>query len=65
MRNAKSRECYFKECLAYYDGNETKLFYGYAHGQLATEIRGNETGSKWSELWYLFIPDNCIKKWQK
>ena len=32
MKDVKNRECYFKECLAYFDGKQLKTFYGYVRG---------------------------------
>lgn len=61
MEGVKDRQCFFKECLSYYDGSELKQFFGYTHGQISTEILGDDTESKWSELWYVFIPKNCTK----
>lgn len=61
MKNVKNRECYFKECLAYFDGKELKKFYGMDSGQIATKIRGKDTDKKWSDLWYVFIPKNRTK----
>ena len=29
MQDVQDRTCYFKECLAYYDGSKIKKFYGY------------------------------------
>ena len=26
-------------------------------GRISTEILGNDTNKKWSDLWYIFIPD--------
>ncbi|MDE6583343.1 MAG: hypothetical protein K2K31_01670 [Clostridia bacterium] len=62
MKNTTSRECYFKECVAYYDGKDVKYFYGTISGTLSTEIRkGNNPTEKWSELWYVFIPEGFDK----
>ena len=61
MKDVKDRECYFKECLAYYDGKEVKKFFAFVRGNLSTEIRGRDTKQKWSDLWYVFIPQNCTK----
>lgn len=61
MSGVKERDCYFKECLAYYDGNKVIYFYGISKGTLSNEIKGNESNNKWSDLWYVFIPDNCNK----
>lgn len=56
MEGKANRTCYFKECLAYYDGKEIKYFFGISPGSLATEIRGNDAEQKWSDLWFIFIP---------
>ena len=58
MKDVSNRNCYFKECLAYYDGNEIKYFYGYTHGKLSYEVRGNKNKKSWSDLWMVFIPKN-------
>lgn len=59
MEGLENRKCSFKECLAYYDGNEVLYFYGDSRGILATEISGIKEGSdKWSKLWHIFIPNN-------
>ena len=56
MEGVENRKCCFKECLSYYDGENLINFYGNNEGTLATEIRGNDTDKKWSDLWYIFIP---------
>lgn len=56
MQGIKNRKCAFKECLAYYDGQNILYFYGNCEGNLSTTIRGNDTAKKWSDLWYIFIP---------
>jgi XTP/dITP diphosphohydrolase len=62
MEGVNNRECYFKECLAYYDGNEIAYFYGESRGSLSLEIRGIEdNSSKWSKLWHIFVPENHAK----
>ena len=61
MKNVTNRKCYFKECLAYYDGRILKKFHGYVYGTLSTEIKGNDSDKKWSNLWYVFIPNNNTK----
>lgn len=61
MKNVINRKCYFKECLAYYDGRTLKKFYGFVYGTLSTEIKGNDSDKKWSDLWYVFIPNNNTK----
>ena len=61
MEGVQDRSCYFKECLSYYDGKEIRQFFGYTFGQISTEILGDDSDNKWSELWYVFIPKNCSK----
>lgn len=61
MHGVAERECYFKECLAYYDGKTLKKFFGLSKGSLSTEKRGVDSDKKWSELWYVFIPKNNHK----
>lgn len=61
MKGITNRECYFKECLAYYDGKVLLYFYGIAQGTLSYEKKGTNSNKKWSDLWYVFIPLNCDK----
>lgn len=61
MKDVTNRKCHFKECLAYYDGEEVKYFYGISKGTLATEVRGKNSEKKWSDLWYVFVPENETK----
>lgn len=56
MQGIENRKCAFKECLAYYDGQNILYFNGNHEGELSTAIRGNDTDKKWSDLWYIFIP---------
>lgn len=58
MKNVKNRACYFKECLAYYDGKDITYFYGISEGTLSFEIKGDDSLKKWSDLWYVFVPKN-------
>lgn len=52
------RECCFKQCLAYYDGNgQPKLFYGEHTGVVSKEAKGKLSKHDWSELSYIFIPE--------
>ncbi len=61
MKDVDNRECYFRECLAYYDGKEISLFFGMTDGTLAYKKQGENLLNKWSDLWLVFIPDNCTK----
>ncbi len=61
MKDVTDRKCYFKECLAYYDGLELKYFYSNSYGTLSNQIKGTDSSKKWSDLWYVFIPDGYSK----
>lgn len=61
MDGKKNRKCKFEECLAYHDGKEIHYFYGKHPGNLANEIAGKDRDDKWSDLWYIFKPDDYDK----
>ena len=61
LEKKEDRTCHFEECLAFFDGTEIKYFYGRHPGRLSTEIRGISLEEKWSDLWYIFIPDKFEK----
>lgn len=61
MEGKENRKCKFEECLAYHDGNEIHYFYGKHPGNLSNEILGKDRDEKWSDLWYIFKPDNHDK----
>lgn len=61
MENNKNRKCRFTECLSYYDGKEIYQFMGTHPGTLSNKILGRDTKRKWSDLWYIFIPDGYGK----
>lgn len=61
MENEENRICHFRECLSYYDGKEIHQFMGYHDGNLTKQMLGNDTNRKWSDLWYVFIPENYNK----
>lgn len=61
MEKVENRNCYFLDCLTYYDGNEYYQFFGSTLGTLAHEPRGESLKKAKSNLWYVFIPKNCIK----
>lgn len=56
MEGKENRSCCFTECLSYYDGKNVKQFMGRHEGKLSTEILGNDTKEKWSDLWYIYMP---------
>jgi XTP/dITP diphosphohydrolase len=57
MEGKTNRKCKFKECLAYYDGKDIQYFYCEHNGILSDKIKGIENPEKWSDLWYIFIPE--------
>ena len=61
MKNIKNRSCYFLDCLTFFDGNDYYQFFGMSKGTLAFESRGTENKKAKSNLWYVFIPNNCSK----
>lgn len=61
LRDEENRECEFRSCLAYYDGEEMRFFESKSSGVISQEIRGSENESRWSDLWYLFIPQKFNK----
>ncbi len=61
MEGKENRNCAFKECLSYFDGKELYQFEGLHKGTISKEILGNDTNKKWSDLWYIFIPENYTK----
>lgn len=56
MEEKENRNCKFTECLSYYDGKQLYQFDGEHKGSLATQILGNNTDKKWSDLWYIWKP---------
>jgi XTP/dITP diphosphohydrolase len=61
LRDEENRECEFRSCLAYYDGEEMRFFESKSPGVISQEIRGSENENRWSDLWYLFIPQHFHK----
>lgn len=61
MENEQNRDCRFEECLAYYDGNEIRYFYGRHPGKVAYQMEGQNRIEKWSDLWYIFKPNHFEK----
>lgn len=57
MEGITNRECYFLECVAYYDGKNLKTFFGKAPGKLANKISSVINSKGWSNLNQVFIPD--------
>ena len=61
MQGVTNRSCRFLDCLTFYDGDRFYTFYGESRGTLGKEIRGKKGIKKMSNLWYIFIPQNCTK----
>lgn len=61
MKNEINRGCKFVDCLTFYDGNEFYTFYGVSSGTLSLTKRGESVKKAKSNLWYVFIPNNCDK----
>jgi len=61
MNGVNNRYCEFKSCLAYYDGSIMKFFESKSPGVLSEGIKGRDNQDKWSDLWYIFIPDKFYK----
>lgn len=61
MKEVNDRECYFLDCLTYYDGNKLQQFFGKSEGTLAYQKKGDSNDKAKSNLWYVFIPKNCSK----
>ena len=61
MEGKENRKCKFTECLSYYDGDNLYQFSGYDKGKLSTRVLGNDSNKKWSDLWYIYIPEGFDK----
>ena len=61
MKNEKNRQCRFIDCLTFYDGNNFHAFYGVSEGTLSYLKNGQKLKKAKSNLWYIFIPNNCNK----
>ena len=61
MKDVSDRRCYFLDCLTFFDGNEYYQFFGISKGTLSYELRGHNNKKAKSDLWYVFVPDNCTK----
>lgn len=61
MKNETNRNCYFLDCLTFYDGTDYYQFFGVNAGSLSYEKRGIKQKRAKSNLWHVFIPNNCNK----
>ena len=61
MKNVTDRKCFLKECLAYYDGDNFKVFESSQEGTLAySEYQGTNI-DKYTKLFGVFIPEGYSK----
>lgn len=61
MKDVEDRHCEFRECLAYYDGQEMQCFESIGPATIAHTIRGHEQVDKLSDLWYIVVPTGFEK----
>ncbi len=61
MKQVQNRNCYFLDCLTFFDGKDYFQFFGVSKGTLSHEIRGEQSKKAKSNLWFVFIPLNCNK----
>lgn len=61
MEGISNRHCEFKSCLAYYDGKDIRYFESNSPGTISENVRGNENENKWSDIWYIFKPEEFNK----
>lgn len=61
MKETQNRNCYFLDCLTFFDGKDYFQFFGVSKGTLSHEIRGEQNKRAKSNLWFVFIPINCSK----
>jgi len=61
MTDVSNRNCYFLDCLTFYNGTDYYQFFGISRGSLSYVPKGNQRAKAKSNLWYVFIPNNCTK----
>lgn len=61
MDGVEDRYSEFRACLAYYDGKNVEYFEDKSPGVLVDKIRGKDNKNKWSDLWYIFMPQKFDK----
>lgn len=59
----RKRYCYFRDCLAYYDGRlrGPKLFESEECGSISSNARGSIKLFHWSALFQIFVPEGSTK----
>ncbi len=61
LKDIENRNCYFMDCLTYFDGKEFTQFLGKHPGILTKEKKGENIKEAKSNLWYVFIPEGYKK----
>jgi len=61
MQNISNRECFYRNCLAYYDGKEIKYFFNENHGTIARQPAKVNNITNFQNLGYIFIPSDYDK----
>lgn len=61
MKKVTDRSCLLKECLAYYDGDNFKVFESSQEGTLASSEHQDTEIDKYTKLFGVFIPDGYSK----
>lgn len=61
MKNVTDRKCLLKECLAYYDGDNFKVFESSQEGTLAYSEYQVTNSDKYTKLFGVFIPEGYSK----
>lgn len=61
VRDDASRQCKFRECMVFTDGDEDKIFVGEVYGTVADSKRGYIKEYHWSPLSQIFIPEGYNK----
>ncbi len=61
MDGLDNRYCEFRSCLSYYDGVDMEFFESKSPGIISKSIQGKDNENKWSDLWYIFKPENFNK----
>lgn len=61
MKKVTDRSCLLKECLAYYDGDNFKVFESSQEGTLAYSEHQDTEIDKYTKLFGVFIPDGYSK----
>ena len=61
MSHTTNRNCYFVDCLTFFDGQDYHQFLGICKGHLSYEVRGQQLKKAKSNLWLVFVPQHCNK----